>query len=41
LRRCFGVASRYLINDSGRQRMLDARRLTTAAHLLRAAAQLG
>jgi hypothetical protein len=35
-----GVASRYLINYSGWQRLLDARRLTTPAHLLRAAAQL-
>jgi transposase-like protein len=36
-----GVASRYLINYSGWQRLLDARRLTTPAHLLCAAAQLG
>jgi hypothetical protein len=36
-----GVASRYLINYSGWQRILDARRLTTAAHLLCAAVQLG
>jgi transposase-like protein len=36
-----GVASRYLINYSGWQRILDARLLTTPAHLLRAAAQLG
>ena len=36
-----GVASRYLINYSGWQRILDARRLTTPAHLLCAAAQLG
>jgi transposase-like protein len=36
-----GVASRYLINYSGWQRVLDARRLTTPAHLLCAAAQLG
>jgi transposase-like protein len=36
-----GVASRYLINYSGWQRLLDARRLTTSAHLLCAAAQLG
>jgi transposase-like protein len=36
-----GVASRYLINYSGWQRVLDARQLTTPAHLLRAAAQLG
>jgi transposase-like protein len=36
-----GVASRYLINYSGWQRVLDARPLTTPAHLLRAAAQLG
>jgi transposase-like protein len=36
-----GVASRYLINYSGWQRVLDARRLTTPAHLLRAAVQLG
>ena len=34
-----GVASRYLIHYSGWQRMLDARRLTTPAHLLCAAAQ--
>jgi transposase-like protein len=36
-----GVASRYLIHYSGWQRMLDDRRLTTPAHLLCAAAQLG
>jgi hypothetical protein len=36
-----GVASRYLINYSGWQRLLDARRLITPAHLLCAAAQLG
>jgi transposase-like protein len=36
-----GVASRYLINYSGWQRLLDARRLTTPAHLLCAAAQRG
>jgi transposase-like protein len=36
-----GVASRYLINYSGWQRILDARRLTTPADLLCAAAQLG
>jgi len=35
-----GVASRYLINYSGWQRMLDARKLTTPAHLLCAAVQL-
>ena len=35
-----GVASRYLINYSGWQRMLDARRLTTPRHLLQAAVQL-
>jgi hypothetical protein len=35
-----GVASRYLIN-SGWQRVLDACRLTTPAHLLWAAVQLG
>jgi hypothetical protein len=35
-----GVASRYLIHYSGWQRLLDARRLTTPAHLLRAAVQL-
>jgi hypothetical protein len=35
------VASRYLINYSGWQRVLDARRLTTPAHLLCAAVQLG
>jgi len=35
-----GVASRYLINYSGWQRVLDARRLTTPAHLLCAAVQL-
>jgi transposase-like protein len=35
-----GVASRYLINYSGWQRILDAHRLTTAAHLLCAAVQL-
>jgi transposase-like protein len=36
-----GVASRYLINYSGWQRVLDARRLTTPALLLCAAVQLG
>jgi transposase-like protein len=36
-----GVASRYLINYSGWQRVLDARRLTTPPHLLCAAVQLG
>jgi hypothetical protein len=36
-----GVASRYLINYSGWQRVLDARRLTTPAHLLCVALQLG
>jgi hypothetical protein len=36
-----GVASRYLINYSGWQRILDDRRLTTPVHLLRAAVQLG
>jgi transposase-like protein len=36
-----GVASRYLINYSGWQRVLDARRLTTPAQLLCAAVQLG
>jgi transposase-like protein len=36
-----GVASRYLINYSGWQRVLDARRMTTPAHLLCAAVQLG
>ena len=36
-----GVASRYLINYSGWQRVLDARRLTTPVHLLCAAVQLG
>jgi transposase-like protein len=36
-----GVASRYLIHYSGWQRMLDDRRLTTPAHLLCAAVQLG
>jgi hypothetical protein len=36
-----GVASRYLINYSGWQRVLDARCLTTPAHLLCAAAQPG
>jgi hypothetical protein len=36
-----GVASRYLINYSGWQRLLDARRLTTPADCLRAAVQLG
>ena len=35
-----GVASRYLIHYSGWQRLLDARRLTTPAHLLNAAVQL-
>jgi transposase-like protein len=36
-----GVASRYLINYSGWQRVLSAHRLTTPAHLLCAAVQLG
>lgn len=36
-----GVASRYLINYSGWQRVLDDRRLTTPAQLLCAAAQSG
>ncbi|SDE79973.1 ISXO2-like transposase domain-containing protein [Massilia sp. PDC64] len=36
-----GVASRYLINYSGWQRILDARRLTTPGQLLRAAAEPG
>ena len=36
-----GVASRYLINYSGWQRVLDARHLTTPALLLCAAVQLG
>jgi hypothetical protein len=36
-----GVASRYLINYSGWQRLLDARRLTTPADLLGAAVQPG
>jgi hypothetical protein len=36
-----GVASRYLINYSGWQRVLDDRRLTTPAHLLCAAVQPG
>jgi transposase-like protein len=36
-----GVASRYLINYSGWQRILDDRRLTTPVHLLCAAVQLG
>jgi transposase-like protein len=36
-----GVASRYLINYSGWQRILDGRRLTTPAHLLCAAVRLG
>jgi transposase-like protein len=35
-----GIASRYLIHYSGWQRLLDARRLTTPAHLLCAAAGL-
>jgi hypothetical protein len=35
------VASRYLINYSGWQRVLDDRRLTTPVHLLCAAVQLG
>jgi transposase-like protein len=35
-----GIASRYLINYSGWQRVLDARRLTTPVHLLCAAVQL-
>ena len=41
LARFRGVASRYLINYSGWQRLLDARQLTTPAALLRAAVQLG
>ena len=41
LARFRGVASRYLANYSGWQRVLDARCLTTPAYLLRAAAQLG
>jgi len=41
LARFRGVASRYLANYSGWQRVLDARCLTTPAHLLCAAAQLG
>jgi hypothetical protein len=36
-----GVASRYLIHYSGWQRVLDDRRMTTPAHLLCAAVQLG
>ena len=36
-----GVASRYLVNYSGWQRLLDARQLTTPAALLRVAAQVG
>ena len=36
-----GVASRYLINYSGWQRLLDARRLATPADWLRVAVQLG
>jgi hypothetical protein len=36
-----GVASRYLIHYSGWQRVPDDRRLTTPAHLLCAAVQLG
>ena len=36
-----GVASRYLANYSGWQRVLDARCLATPAHLLCAAVQLG
>jgi transposase-like protein len=36
-----GVASRYLINYSGWLRILDARRLTTPAHLLCSAAKPG
>ncbi len=36
-----GVASRYLINYSGWQRVLSARRMTTPAHLLCVAVQLG
>jgi transposase-like protein len=36
-----GVASRYLINYSGWQRILDERRLTTPAQLLCAAVQIG
>jgi hypothetical protein len=38
--RFWGIASRYLIHYSGWQRVLDARRLTTPAHLLCAAARL-
>jgi len=41
LSRFRGVASRYLAHYSGWQRMLDARCLTTPAHLLCAAARLG
>jgi hypothetical protein len=41
LARFRGVASRYLIHYSGWQRLLDARRLTTPAQLLCAAAQPG
>jgi transposase-like protein len=36
-----GVASRYLIHYSGWLRVLDAKRLTTPAHLLCATVQLG
>ncbi len=36
-----GVASRYLIDCSGWQRVLDDKRLTTPALLLRAAVQFG
>jgi transposase-like protein len=41
LRRFHGVASRYLVNYSGWQRVLDDKRLTTPALLLRAAVQFG
>jgi len=41
LTRFRGVASRYLANYSGWQRVLDARCLTTPAYLLCAAVQLG
>jgi len=41
LRRFRGVASRYLANYSGWQRVLDARCLTTPAYFLCAAVQLG
>jgi len=35
------VASRYLVNYSGWQRLLDDKRLTTPALLLRSAVQFG